>query len=50
MARIIRMARMGAAWTYGPKVWKTLMSIETAGDKRLRSDRTLICAVRVFVV
>ena len=35
---------MGAARAYGPKVWKTLMSIASAGNKRLRSDRTLICA------
>ena len=36
----------GAAWEDGPKVWKTFMSIETAGTTMLRSDRTLICATR----
>ena len=32
-----------AAWAYGPKVWKTLMSIEISRNKMLRSERTLIC-------
>ena len=34
----------GAAREDDLKVWKTLMSIETAGITMLRSDRTLICA------
>ena len=29
-----RMCRMGAARAYGPKVWKTLMSIDAAGTRR----------------
>ena len=32
----------GAAWACGEKVWKTLMSIETAGNKMTRSERTLM--------
>ena len=38
------MCRIGAAREDGPKVWKTLMSIEFSRNKRLRSERTLICA------
>ena len=34
--------RMGA-WACGEKVWKTLMSIDISRNKRLRSERTLIC-------
>ena len=34
---------MGAAWARGEKVWKTLMSIDISRNKRLRSDRTLMC-------
>ena len=39
---------MGAAWACGEKVWKTLMSIESAGTTMLRSDRTLMCSARFF--
>ena len=35
---------MGAARAYGPKVWKTFMSIDISENKRLRSARTLICS------
>ena len=40
----------GSAREDCPKVWKTFMSIETAGTTMLRSDRTLIGPARVFVV
>ena len=33
---------MGAAWEYGPKVWKTLMSIEISRYTEKRSERTLM--------
>ena len=41
---------MGAAWEDGPKVWKTLMSIAISRNYDAKVRRTLMCAVRVFVV
>ena len=43
-----RICRMGPLGHVEKKVWKTLMSIASAGTREKRSDRTLICTARFF--
>ena len=44
-----RICRMGAAREDGPKVWKTLMSIDISRNKKRRSVRALMCTAAAGV-